>query len=308
MDSHGQKSFVRSLSAIHKDKIGNAPILPLRGNPRRTNNSPYSLQYPGLPKLPFQSFDDEADFMNMNPNRITRRHSLSCSKEVLQTNELNKDQQKPNQKPRRKTVSDGDNRDGSIKKTLPKAEFVQEIVEHSTKQSHLSWAEKQKLRGYRHDYTLGDVVRSRSDMVSECDEETSLKSVSSLHVHDFAFIKRSDGDWTYAVLALRSFETVRGDLKECMTFVVDDYGATKTIDKFQWSNYIRLVCCKKQKVHVTKPAMKKSDPGNHFRSVKRKKKIVPNKANSWVPKKIIVQKNNHLGDDYSIISNVSDQN
>mmetsp|Transcript_2999 Transcript_2999/g.6312 ORF Transcript_2999/g.6312 Transcript_2999/m.6312 type:complete len:317 (+) Transcript_2999:149-1099(+) len=306
MDSHGQESFVHSLSAIHKDKIGNAPILPQRGNPRRTNNSPYSLQYPGLPKLPFQFFDDEGDTINMNPNRLTRRHSLSCSKEVLQTNEVNTDLQKSNKKKWRKMVSDGDNRDGSIKKTMPKAEVVQGIVEHSTKQSHLSWDEKQKHRGYRDDYTLGDAVRSPFDLVSKCDKEKSLQSVSSLFMHDFAFIKRSDGDWTYAVLALRSFETVKGDLKECMTFVVNSFGAMKTIDDSQWGNYIRLVSCKNKKDNATKPAMKKNEPGNHSRPDNRKKKIVPNKANSWVPKKIIVPRNNYLGDDYSIISNVSD--
>mmetsp|Transcript_13125 Transcript_13125/g.26987 ORF Transcript_13125/g.26987 Transcript_13125/m.26987 type:complete len:302 (+) Transcript_13125:115-1020(+) len=299
MDSHGQESFVRSLSAIHKDKIGNAPILPQRGNPRRTNNSPYSLQYPGLPKLPFQFFDDEGDTINMNPNRLTRRHSLSCSKEVLQTNEVNTDLQKSNKKKWRKMVSDGDNRDGSIKKLMPKAEVVQEIVEQSTTQSHLSRVEKQKHRGYREDYTLGDVVRSPSDMVSNCDEETSLQSVSSLFMHDFAFIKRSDGDWTYAVLALRSFETVKGDLKECMTFVVNSFGAMKTIDDSQWGNYIRLVSTKTKNDNSTKPATKKSEPGNNARPEKRKKKHFPNMENSWVPKKIIVPNNNHMGDDHS---------
>jgi hypothetical protein len=76
----------------------------------------------------------------------------------------------------------------------------------------------------RCDYRLGEPARSSSHMVSK---------VSTLKNYDFAFIKRTDGLWTYAILAYRT--------EESMMFVMNETGSTKIIKKRQWAEYVRCV-------------------------------------------------------------------
>lgn len=92
------------------------------------------------------------------------------------------------------------------------------ITEKQNPQDHLSTAElfermmlsdKQanQLRysgGYRDNYYLGGEVTSASHMVSKYTPERAIPSVDLLQAHDFAWVKRSDGLLTYAILAHRS--------------------------------------------------------------------------------------------------------
>jgi len=98
--------------------------------------------------------------------------------------------------------------------------------------------------GFRQDYTLGEAARSPSHMIIEGNSEKAMKAVNSLSIHDFAFVKRSDGLFHYAILAFRSNEqgdsTSNQSLEECMTFVLSDLGCTKMIKKSQWSEFVRL--------------------------------------------------------------------
>ncbi len=107
-----------------------------------------------------------------------------------------------------------------------------------------------KRRGKRH--KLGDTALSKTDCVLLGDDkdacgsrETYLISVSSLSVFDSAFVKRSNGQLTYAILVDRFFDEdaehggKRGE--ECMKFVLDSKGATKTIRKGIWLDMIRMV-------------------------------------------------------------------
>lgn len=95
----------------------------------------------------------------------------------------------------------------------------------------------------RSDYTLGEAARSTSHMIIESCPEKALHRASQLKNHDFAFVKRMDGSWTYAILAFRSF--VDGDSAlsedECMMFVMNEEGSTKTIKKRQWAEFVRCV-------------------------------------------------------------------
>ncbi len=97
-------------------------------------------------------------------------------------------------------------------------------------------------------YSLGESVRCPSHMIIEADDVAAHNAALSLKSYEFAFVKRSDGQWTYAILAYRSFENVhRGkphrpkDMQDCMTFVVNSQGALKTIEEKRWGQYIRLV-------------------------------------------------------------------
>ena len=113
-------------------------------------------------------------------------------------------------------------------------------IEDDNQQSVEVEGEQQNM-GFRKDYSLGETTRSRCHMIIE---PTSV--VSSLKKHDFAFVKRSDGSYSYAILACRLMEPIKGtnNTEECMTFVMSDVGATKIVRKSNWSEYIRLVSMK----------------------------------------------------------------
>ena len=98
--------------------------------------------------------------------------------------------------------------------------------------------------GFSQDYTLGETARSPSHMIIDLTSEKATSAVNSLSIHDLAFVKRSDGRFTYAILAFRSNEKVNNSnqsLEECMTFVLSDFGCTKMIKKSQWTESVRLV-------------------------------------------------------------------
>jgi len=97
-------------------------------------------------------------------------------------------------------------------------------------------------------YSLGETVRCPSHMIIEADDVAARNAALTLKNYEFAFVKRSDRQWTYAILAYRSFENVyKGkphkpkDMQDCMTFVVNCHGALKTIEEKRWGQYIRLV-------------------------------------------------------------------
>jgi len=87
------------------------------------------------------------------------------------------------------------------------------------------------------------------------DANTSAYDIDSLKRHDFAFVKRSDGTYTYAILAFRSSDinskkatvveedSEEGD-DEKMVFVMNNNGSTKIIRKKYWSKLIRFVSMK----------------------------------------------------------------
>jgi len=127
--------------------------------------------------------------------------------------------------------------------------------------------------GYRPDYKLGQVARSPSHLLlppSPTNNNNNNKSklnyinqIATLLKHDFAFVKRSNGLYSYAILAYRtnpssskggksthnggnvnnnSNDYYNGEYKEeGMAFVMDDVGSTKMIRKKHWFEYIRLV-------------------------------------------------------------------
>ena len=104
----------------------------------------------------------------------------------------------------------------------------------------------QRYHGYREDYFLGDVVKSSSHMIIESAPKRAIRAVESLQIHDFAWVKRSDGLYTYAILAYRSTSPLTEspstkEDEEYMYFVVDDIGSTKMVPKSRWHVNVRLV-------------------------------------------------------------------
>ena len=102
-------------------------------------------------------------------------------------------------------------------------------------------------RGFRFDYALGDTARVASHMIIETNPERAIDSIGTLVNHDFAWVKRTDGTYTYSILAYRSSssdganEAEEGQAEEYMTFVLNNLGVTKIISKSLWGRCIRLV-------------------------------------------------------------------
>lgn len=145
----------------------------------------------------------------------------------------------------------------------------------------------QEERGSRQGYLLGEAVRCPSHMAVESTPEDAARAVDALQKHDYAFVRRSDGSYSYAILAYRSFEQSRGEL---MTFVVRDDGSTKTIRRKHWGELVRLVSGPE--------ADNASAPTTH--SDERPEECAPINILSFVP--VVVE-----DDECSLISSVSDR-
>ena len=84
---------------------------------------------------------------------------------------------------------------------------------------------------------LGDVASPR-DILIPSSAHQAHEEAASLAIHSFAFILRSTGEWTYAILSDRPIET---GPNASMRFVVNTEGNTKTLKAKHWASYIRLV-------------------------------------------------------------------
>ena len=97
--------------------------------------------------------------------------------------------------------------------------------------------EKQQTLAPSRALKLGD-VGTRQDMCIEHDLKKAHANAASLQIHSFAFICRSNGEWTYAIVANRPIES---GPEATIRFVVDEKGNTKIIQCKYWSTRIRLV-------------------------------------------------------------------
>eukprot|EP00804_Cyclotella_cryptica_P003476 CCRYP_002112-RA/>CCRYP_002112-RA protein AED:0.24 eAED:0.24 QI:677/1/1/1/0/0/2/136/361 len=116
------------------------------------------------------------------------------------------------------------------------------VTDSNSTLSHSSPLHEQRpkcmFRGFRKDYTLGQVARSSSHMVMETSHREAAKTVSELEPYDFAFIKLTKESWTYAILACRY---VNESQEQCLLFVFNTNGSTKEIKKPHWAELIRSV-------------------------------------------------------------------
>jgi len=110
-------------------------------------------------------------------------------------------------------------------------------------------------------YNLGDACRSPQDMIICSSRQEATESAGLLKKWDGAFIKRSCGVWTYAILIEKApqplnvlkkrleyfyWATVwevdpRDEVEDSMLFAIDGDGSTKIIPKHTWAKYVRRV-------------------------------------------------------------------
>lgn len=85
-----------------------------------------------------------------------------------------------------------------------------------------------------HTYNLGEIGRKEDMIMHTCFEE-KLVAIAQLKERDHAFIWRSNGYWTYAIVVGRV-----GGPDASLKFVVDEKGHTKEIPLRQWSKFLRV--------------------------------------------------------------------
>lgn len=112
-------------------------------------------------------------------------------------------------------------------------------------------------------YNIGEGCRTPVDMLVHRSTKKAVECVSQLRKWDQAFVKRSNGTWTVAVLIDRALQPKNGvsrgngdrtavrwrsvweidrrstELEESMLFVIDDDGATKIVNRNSWGKYVR---------------------------------------------------------------------
>lgn len=110
-------------------------------------------------------------------------------------------------------------------------------------------------------YAMGDACRTPMDMITHRSNKKAIQSTSLLSKWDQAFVKRSNGLWTFAVLIDRSLQQKNTpkhgphghaswstvweidprsmELEECMLFAINGDGATKIINKKSWGKFVR---------------------------------------------------------------------
>lgn len=107
------------------------------------------------------------------------------------------------------------------------------------------------------EYEIGDPGKHR-DMIM--DKEEAVAIIQQLKFGDGAFIRRSDGKWTYAVVKSLE-ETEEG--KSAIRFTVNDKKSSKSYAKKYWGTHVRPLKGTKLRPPtpppLTEPAPKKAD-------------------------------------------------
>ena len=139
-------------------------------------------------------------------------------------------------------------RDGNVKSALDAFDGMLAEIEEGA-----SASQKRQSNQFHPDYNLGMPARSRHDMKEE-DPDKAMKGISRLKKLDFAFVRRSNEQWTYSIISDRT--------DDCIRFVVDEVGRTKRIGRDDWLKNIRRIRVHKHHDHAVG---QKQSPSKHPR-------------------------------------------
>lgn len=162
--------------------------------------------------------------------------------------------------------------------------------------------QRPKHVGFRGDYVIGELLRARSHLDVAPTHRQALAALGSLQQHDFAFVRRSDGSFSYAILAYRHVAPMKGaegrsknkPQEECMTFVMSERGTTKMVRKRFWSEFVRLV-----RVSPSDPHQIHSERPVSCQEIVSDQNLFPPIVIAYVPP--------DLDEDCSLLSSVSDR-
>jgi len=226
-------SQVESLqdSRLKRDHRGKAIRSSLRHNRRCTLDTVATHALPSIAELPALPFSNGNDDDDVQPRQRKSLRERSPAKKFQ----------------RRHSPLDADMAQEMVNKLAMEKQSEMHLMRTASTDSYIEEVDEEQHKGFRRDYSIGETIRSSSHMIIEPTSEQAIQAVSSLNKHDFAFVKRSDGSYSYAILAYRSMEPIKGikdansnNTEECMVFVMSDAGSTKMIRKHHWSKFVRL--------------------------------------------------------------------
>lgn len=151
-------------------------------------------------------------------------------------------------------------------------------------------------KGFRRDYALGDAARCPSHMILESTPGRALEAVRSLNLHDFAFVRRTDGSFSYAILVHRSRDSKRTD-EECLAFAISGGGSLKIVRQKSWGDVVR---------RVREPALKSLRSCRDLTTLRSCRETETEDA-AWRPPSVISFTPENSKDDVSVMSSVSAQ-
>lgn len=85
-------------------------------------------------------------------------------------------------------------------------------------------------------YCLGETQRSSQHSIQSSSIEDIIQSVYALQISDFAFVRRSNGEWSFCQLVERNNNEEGEDV---MTFVVNEVGHRKSLRPERWVKMVR---------------------------------------------------------------------
>jgi len=132
---------------------------------------------------------------------------------------------------------------------------------------HAAVADERKSSQFHPDYDLGMTARSRHDMRKE-DPDEAMEGISRLKALDFAFVRRSNNQWTYSIISDRTDDSIR--------FVIDEIGRTKRFRRDAWLKNIRRIQVQRCHDHPVEVGQKKSH-SRHHRHRRRRSTSVPSR-------------------------------
>ena len=278
-----EQSLRRSFVAIHDDRmphLSGPPIL------RRKTTPPVSSE--DVPSLPFRTSKED--------DQRQKTHETSYARKFRR---------------RSSPITTDDAQEMAMK--LENEKRRQERISNSNKPVRRASDSEERSRGFRKDYILGDSVRSPSHMIMD----PAIQAIGSLQKYDFAFIKRSDGSYSYAILAFRSFmPNKRGTgTEECMTFVMKENGSTKVIRKKNWSEFVHPVSLEEprcqaapvaQRTNVATPKCMSSTEEQPTQTPVLRQEV-SDESKDLVPGMVSFDSRKASEDECSLISSVSDR-
>ena len=99
-------------------------------------------------------------------------------------------------------------------------------------------------------YSLSDIGKEEH-MRTFKGRNTKFYAIGQLRRNDFAFVRRSNGQWQYSMVV----ETYAVDSEErYIKFLIDTSGLTKTVPSYKWSEFIRLLSNTRA---IERPAMRR---------------------------------------------------
>eukprot|EP00585_Thalassiosira_rotula_P011222 CAMPEP_0196159516 /NCGR_PEP_ID=MMETSP0910-20130528/46362_1 /TAXON_ID=49265 /ORGANISM="Thalassiosira rotula, Strain GSO102" /LENGTH=378 /DNA_ID=CAMNT_0041424437 /DNA_START=64 /DNA_END=1203 /DNA_ORIENTATION=- len=226
-------SQVESIQDIRlkRDLRGKAIRSSLRRNRRCTLDTVTTHALPSVDELPALPFSNGNNGDDVEPLQRKSLRERSPAKKFQ----------------RRHSPLDADMAQEMENKLAMEKQSEMHLMRMTSTDSYIEGADEEQHKGFRRDYSIGETIRSSSHMIIEPTSEQAIQAVNSLNKHDFAFVKRSDGSYSYAILAYRSMEPIKGtkhansnNTEECMVFVMSDAGSTKMVRKHHWSKFVRL--------------------------------------------------------------------